>query len=114
MDILEVTRTIINALEEKKGEDILLLDIQGLATFADYFVICSGTSERMLQALAEAAVEQVRNRHHLRARVEGEARDGWVLVDFGDIILHLFSPDRRNYYRLEELWSAGRVILRVQ
>lgn len=114
MDILEVTRTIINALEEKKGEDILLLDIQGLATFADYFVICSGTSERMLQALAEAAVEQVRNRHHLRARVEGEARDGWVLVDFGDIILHLFSPDRRNYYRLEELWSAGKVILRVQ
>jgi len=114
LDALEISRTIVNVLEEKKGEDIVLLDIQGLATFADYFVICSGTSDRMLQALAEAAVEQVRNHYHLKARVEGEARDGWVLVDFGDIILHLFSPDRRNYYKLEELWSAGKVLLRLQ
>jgi ribosome-associated protein len=85
-----------------------------LAPFADYFVICSGSSDRMLKALAEAAVDEVRKQHDLRARIEGEPRDGWVLVDFGDIILHLFSPDRRDYYRLEELWDEGKVLLRLQ
>lgn len=101
-------------MENKKGEDILLLDIQGLAVFADYFVICSGTSDRMLQALADAAVDEVRSQYQLRARIEGEPGDGWMLVDFGDIILHLFSPDRRDYYRLEELWNEGKVLLRLQ
>jgi len=101
-------------LEEKKGEDILLLDLQGLAPFTDYFVICSGTSDRMLRALADAAVDRVREQFQLRARVEGEPRDGWILVDFGDIILHLFSPDRRDYYQLEELWESGKVLLRLQ
>jgi len=104
----------VNTLEEKKGEDILLLDIQGLASFTDYFVFCSGTSDRMLQALADAAVESVRKQFRLTARVEGEPEGGWVLVDFGDVILHLFSPDRRNYYRLEELWGQGKILLRLQ
>jgi len=68
----------------------------------------------MLQALADAAVDQVREKFQLRARIEGEPREGWVLVDFGDIILHLFSPDRRDYYQLEELWENGKVLLRLQ
>jgi len=101
-------------LEEKKGEDIILLDIQGLAPFADYFVLCSGTSNRMLQALADEAIEKVKSKYRFRARIEGEPQDGWMLVDFGDVILHLFSPDRRNYYRLEELWSQGKVIVHLQ
>jgi ribosome-associated protein len=101
-------------LEEKKGEDIILLDIQEVTIFADYFVICSGTSDRMLQALADAAVEQVRKVHDVKGRVEGLPQDGWMLIDFGDVLLHLFSPDRRAYYRLEELWSEGKVLLRLQ
>lgn len=101
-------------IEEKKGEDIVLLDIQGLASFADYFVVCSGTSDRMLRSLADAAVEFFHKEHNLPARLEGEPQDGWVLVDFGDVILHIFSPDRRDYYRIEELWSQGRVLVRLQ
>ena len=101
-------------MESKKGEDILLLDIHGIADFADYFVICSGTSDRMLSALADAVTEQVREKHNLRGRTEGEARDGWVLVDYGNVIVHLFSPDRRSYYRLEDLWNQGKVLLRLQ
>lgn len=101
-------------MEEKKGEDIVLLDIRGLAPFADFFVVCSGTSDRMLNALADAAVEQVRKDYRLHGRVEGEPQDGWLLVDFGDVILHLFSPDRRDYYRLEELWDKGKVLLHLQ
>ena len=90
------------------------MDIQGLASFTDYFIFCSGTSDRMLQALADAAVENVRKQFRLSGRVEGEPQAGWVLVDFGDVILHLFSPDRRDYYRLEELWGQGKILLRLQ
>ncbi len=101
-------------MEEKKGEDILLMDIKGLATFTDYFIFCSGTSDRMLQALADAAVESVHKHYQLPARTEGQPQDGWLLIDFGDVILHIFSPDRREYYRLEELWGKGKILLRLQ
>lgn len=114
LDTLAFAHTLVDALEEKKGEDILLLDIRNLASFADFFVIASATSERMLQALAETAVEQAKKQYEVLSRVEGEPRDGWVLVDFGDVILHLFSPQRRDYYRLEELWSQGKVLLRLK
>ena len=92
----------------------MLLDIQGISSFADYFVICSGTSDRMLNALADAASDQVKKTHGLNSRMEGQPHDGWLLVDFGDVIVHLFSPEKRNYYRLEELWSQGKVLLRLQ
>jgi len=68
----------------------------------------------MLNALADAVVEAVRDQYKQHARVEGRPQDGWVLVDFGDIIVHVMSPDRRNYYRLEELWSQGKVLLHLQ
>ena len=111
---MQLARSIVDALEDKKGEDILLLDIRGLAVFADYFVICSGTSDRMLQALSEAVSECAHQEHGLATRSEGKAQDGWMLVDLGDVIVHLFSPERRNYYRLEELWSQGKILLRLQ
>ncbi len=105
---------MIAALEDKKGEDILLLDIKDIASFTDYFVLCTGTSDRMLDALAEAALETVRAHHRKKARKQGQARDGWVVVDYGDVVVHLFSPDQRKYYDLEELWGDGKVLLRVQ
>ena len=104
----------MNALEEKKGEDILLLDLKDIASFTDYFVLCNGTSDRMLDALAKTVVDSMRERHKKRGRVEGEARHGWLVVDYGDVVLHLFSPDQRSYYQLEELWNQGKVLLRVQ
>jgi ribosome-associated protein len=101
-------------LENKKGENIVLIDLQGIAIFADYFVICSGTTDRMIQALVDAAIDQVKKEYDINARVEGQSEDGWMLVDYGEIILHIFSPQRRDYYRLEELWSNGKVLLHVQ
>ncbi len=68
----------------------------------------------MLQALADSAMEQVKKKSELNGRVEGLSTDGWMLVDFGDVILHCFSPDRREYYRLEELWSKGKILLHLQ
>jgi ribosome-associated protein len=90
------------------------MDIREIADFTDYFIICSGTSDRMLQALADATGEQMREKYNQRGRLEGRPQDGWMLIDFGDVIVHLFSPDRRNYYRLEELWGRDKVILRLQ
>ncbi len=68
----------------------------------------------MIQALVDSAIDQVKKEFKINARVEGQSEDGWMLVDFGDIILHIFSPQRRDYYRLEELWSDGKVLLHVQ
>jgi len=85
-----------------------------LASFTDYFVLCTGTSDRMLDALAESVLETIRKKHRKRGRVEGEAREGWVVLDFGDVVVHLFSPDQRDYYRLEELWQQGKILIRVQ
>lgn len=104
----------MDTLEEKKGEDIVLLDISEISDFSDYFVICSGTSDRMLRALADSVIEQVRDTYGFKPRLEGQPQEGWLLADFGDVILHLFSPDRREYYRLEELWGRGKVLLHLQ
>jgi ribosome-associated protein len=68
----------------------------------------------MLQALVDEVLEKVREHYRLRGRVEGAPIDGWMLVDYGDVVVHLFSPDRRDYYRLEELWNKGKVLLRLQ
>jgi ribosome-associated protein len=101
-------------LEEKKGEDILLLDLKEIASFTDYFVLCTGTSDRMLDALAEATLENVCKQHRKSGKKQGEAREGWVVLDYGDVVVHLFASDQREYYDLEELWEEGRVLLRVQ
>ena len=77
-------------------------------------MLCNGTSDRMLDALAKAVVDDMRAQYKKKGRKEGEARDGWLVVDYGDVVVHLFSPDQRAYYQLEELWSEGKVLLRVQ
>jgi ribosome-associated protein len=112
---IEVARTIVESLEKVKGEDILLLDIEEICSFTDYFVICTGSSRRMIKALADEVMKQVKEKHVIRAQnIEGQASDGWVLIDYGDVVLHLFSHDLRGYYQLEELWKGGQVLVRVQ
>ena len=109
-----MARSIVNSLEEKKGEDILLLDIQEIASFTSYFILCTGTSDRMLDALADAIMEMTRTLHQTKGRREGSPDGGWLVLDYGSIVVHLLSPRQREYYRLEELWSKGKVLLRVQ
>lgn len=111
---LELAHTIVDALEEKKGENILLLDLQKVAMFTDYFVICTGTSDRMLDALADGVEEKAREKFQIKGHREGQPASGWVVVDFGSVIVHLFAQEVRDYYNLEELWQEGKVLLRLQ
>jgi ribosome-associated protein len=102
-------------MEEKKGEDILLLDITSLDTFADYFVFCSGNSDRQLNALQEDIRESVKKTTGTMPwSLEGNGEVEWVLLDYGDVIVHLFSPEKRRYYGLESLWKGGRALLHIQ
>ncbi|HSL85811.1 MAG TPA: ribosome silencing factor [Bacteroidales bacterium] len=111
---LEQARELVTALEDKKAEDIILLDIHEVTLFTDYFVICSGTSERMLRSLVNAATDAMQSKFKVKGRIMGSPSNGWIAVDFTDIVLHVFSPDQRDYYLLEELWSNGKVLLKVK
>jgi len=112
--MLDIVHTIISTLEEKKGEEILLMDLIKMAAFTDYFIICTGTSDRMLDALADSVILSVNEKHKIKGRIEGKSQYGWMVIDFGSILVHLFSPDQRNYYKLEDLWQDGKIILHVQ
>ena len=90
------------------------MEIEHIASFADYFVICNGTSDRMLNSLAEAVQEAAKQQFRIYSQIEGDPMDGWLVVDLGDVVVHLFSPDQREYYALEELWDQGKVLLRLQ
>ncbi len=109
-----MARAVVNSLEDKKGENIVLLDIHEVASFADYFIIANGTSDRMISALADGVEETVKKEYGLNGRREGQAQTGWLVVDFGDLVVHLFSPEQRDYYRLEQLWESGKVLVRLQ
>lgn len=114
MDSLELARHIVDIIADQKGENILLLDIQQLSILADYFVIASSTSDRQAKAILDDVREKVKQDIDARLlHIEGEASTGWVLMDYGDVVVHLFSEETREYYDLEELWREGRVVVRM-
>lgn len=84
-----------------------------IASFTDFFVIATGTSNRMLQSLSNVLFREVKSEFHKTAQPQGNADSGWIVLDYGDVVVHLFSPEQRDYYRLEELWSEGNVLLRL-
>ncbi len=111
---LDLARRIVEIAEDKKAADIVLLDVSALTTLADHFVICSGGSERQLDAIADAIVEDLRAEGTRPIGREGVAASHWVLLDFGAVIVHVFTPPERDYYALEKHWSEARTVLRVQ
>jgi ribosome-associated protein len=114
LETIELVHTIVSALEDKKGENIILLDLKGIASFTDFFVICTGTSDRMLDALANGVVDKVRETHKLKGRKDGTGTAGWEVIDFGSVMVQLFAPEERNFYKLEELWGQGKILLKLQ
>lgn len=105
---------IVDLLSEKKGEDTLMLDMREVSLLADYFVLSTGTVERQIQALSDEVMRTLKKEGVQPFHVEGDAASGWVLIDYGEVVIHLFSPQMRAYYRLEEFWKAARLVVRVQ
>jgi ribosome-associated protein len=111
---LDLARRIVNLAEDKKAADIVLLDLRELTTLADYFVICSAGSERQLEAIADGVIEGLRGDHVRPIGREGTSASHWVLVDYGSVIVHVFTPPDRDFYQLERRWSDAKTVLRVQ
>jgi len=106
----EKSRMAILAALDKKAERPVLLDVRTLSSFADYFLICSGRSDRQVQAIADAIVESLKRSGHPPLGVEGHAEGRWVLIDCADVIVHVFHEPVREFYNLERLWhNAPRV-----
>lgn len=110
-----LARRIVEIASDKLATDIVLLDIRSIATVADYFVVASTASERQMQAVVRDLEQTLRNDDGVRPlRIEGQASSGWVLIDYGDVVVHLFSAEQRGFYRLEELWAAAVPLVRMQ
>ncbi len=115
MDVREKAICFAKALSDKKATDIEVLDIGGLTIIADYFIICSASSNLQAQALADALIEKAEAEGETLLRVEGLREGAWVLLDFGSIVVHIFKKDIREFYGLERLWGdAERVPLAIE
>lgn len=104
---------MVDLIVSKLGEDVLLMDIRGVTAIADYFVIGSGASERQLQAIYENIRTELDKVGVRLLRAEGTAASGWILMDYGTVIVHVFSPPTRRYYNLEQLWKDAKTVVRI-
>ena len=97
---------VLNSLSDIKAEDIVQIDLRGKSSIGDYMVIASGRSSRQINAIAANLVDHLKQTLHCSARIEGKDSDDWILVDTGDIIVHIFRPEVREFYQLEKMWQA--------
>lgn len=107
-DFDERIRTALHATAEKKAIDLTVLDLRGVATFTDFFIISTGTNKRQMQAISDEVVDQLKRRGSPAARVEGYQAAEWILIDYGDFIVHIFDEKARRFYDLEYLWREAK------
>jgi ribosome-associated protein len=113
LNVVEIAQLAATAAEEKKAQDIIILDIRGLSVFADYFVICHGNSQTQVQAIVNGIKDKVLESDLILKGIEGFQDARWVLIDLGDVVVHVFHKDEREFYDLERLWGDARQ-LKVQ
>jgi ribosome-associated protein len=111
---LALARRIVDLASDKKASDIVLLEVRELTTLADYFVICSGTSERQVNAIAGGIADGLRDEGTKPVGREGSPNAHWMLLDYGSVIVHVMAPPERDFYQLERLWADAPLLLRVQ
>ena len=114
----QLLEQILSALEDDKAEDIVSIDLRGKSQIADHMVIASGRSTRQVVAIAEKLTDMLKQRHGILSKVEGKDQGDWVLIDSGDVIVHLFRPEVREFYQLEKMWqptsqAAGRSAAKI-
>ena len=104
----ELLDLVLASLDDDKAEDIVQIDLRGRSSMADFMVIASGRSSRQVAAISEKLLERIKARFRLTARVEGKETGDWVLIDTGDVVVHVFRPEVRAFYQLEKMWQAER------
>jgi ribosome-associated protein len=111
-----MARAVVDIIEERKGEHIVLLDLRPDAIIADFFILATGTSDRQLRALGDYVREGVKEKYgKVPLSQEGTPESGWLLLDYGAVVIHLFTPEKREYYDLHGLWSKNaNVLLSIQ
>ena len=110
MELLDIVKKAVAALEDKKAEDIKVIDIHEVSSIADYFIIANGSNQNQLAAMQDA-VDEAMYKSGLHAKqIEGNQNSTWILIDYNDVIVHLFSKEDRLFYDLERIWKDGRVI----
>ena len=111
---MEIAHKAVAAASEKQANDIVLLNARKVCTFADYFVICSGEANRQIRAIYEEIEHALKKEGVKPHHREGTLDSGWLLLDYGDVIVHIFSAEEREYYRLDKLWDEAETVLRIQ
>lgn len=114
LDAGDIARKAVEVASDKQAQDIVMLDMRGVVSFADYFVICSGTSPRQIRTITEEVEKAMRADGVRPTHMEGADDTGWVLMDFGDVIVHVFHPREREFYGLERLWRNATPVVRIQ
>ncbi|MEE8418982.1 MAG: ribosome silencing factor [Dehalococcoidales bacterium] len=114
LEALEIAHKAVEAASDKLATDIVLLDVRGICSFADYFVICSGESSRQVRAIYQEIEHAMKNEGVLPHHHEGKLDSGWLLVDYADVIVHIFASAEREFYDLDELWSEAVQVVRIQ
>ncbi len=104
---------MVDVIAGKKASNILMLDMQKVTLLADYYILCDGTSNRQIDAISDGLLETLKKDGSQPAIVEGNAESGWMLIDFGSVIVYIFSPEKRAYYQLEELWNEAPTVVRM-
>lgn len=110
MEVDQLKDLVIDALEDVKGKDIRVLDVRGKSSVTDVMVIASGTSSRQVKSLADRVVERAKEAGVKPLGMEGEREAEWVLVDLGDVVVHVMQPEIRDFYQIEKLWSTENVV----
>lgn len=110
MEIKEMVKLVCHALDEKKADDIKVIDIRGLSVMADYFIVASGGSQNQLLAMQNEVDKEMYTHGIHTKQVEGNRSSTWILMDYEDVIVHLFSQDDRLFYNLEKIWQDGIVL----
>lgn len=110
MTALEYCKTAVAALEDRKAEDVTVIDIQEISTIADYFIIADGTNENQIQAMRDAVDEALYKAGLSVRQIEGNQKSTWILMDYGDVIVHIFSKEDRLFYDLERIWRDGKIV----
>ena len=112
-DAAELAHRIVEIASDKKGNDIVMLRTAELTTMADFFIICSGRSDRQVSALSGAIVDGLRDAGIRPLGIEGRQSSRWILLDFGSVIVHVFAPEEREFYGLERLWGKAAQVVRI-